>query len=158
RRPGWTGRGRARRRDRGQRRRAARARRLGPEPRGRIRLRPRLAGERAAARPARALRRAEPERVMSILQQIGARQRAEVAARRARHPIGDLERVVEPTPRRLGEALSRPGPRFILECKKASPSAGVLRPDFDAAAIADTYRDFADAISVLTDAGAFQGS
>jgi indole-3-glycerol phosphate synthase/phosphoribosylanthranilate isomerase len=96
--------------------------------------------------------------MMSFLHQIAARKRTEVAARRAVHPLHRLQHEVQPASRRFGAALARPGLRFILECKKASPSEGLLRSDFDPAAIAAIYRDFADAISVLTDGPGFQGS
>ena len=58
---------------------------------------------------------------------------------------------------RLLDALSRPHPGFILECKAASPSAGVLIPDYDPAALAASYEGMADAVSVLTEPEFFGG-
>lgn len=95
---------------------------------------------------------------MSVLAEILARKRIDVAARRAALPLAQLQAHVEPTTRRLGVALRQPGRRFVLECKRASPSAGNLRADLDPIAIADAYAGVADAISVLTDAPYFGGS
>ncbi|HET6546268.1 MAG TPA: bifunctional indole-3-glycerol-phosphate synthase TrpC/phosphoribosylanthranilate isomerase TrpF [Rhodanobacteraceae bacterium] len=94
----------------------------------------------------------------SVLAQILERKRADVARRKAALPLARLQWRVAPTTRHFAAALRRPGPRFILEVKRASPSAGRLREDFDPVAIADAYADVADAISVLTDEPFFQGS
>ena len=63
--------------------------------------------------------------------------------------------------RNFYKAVIKPNPRginVIAEVKKASPSAGVIRADFDPVAIARTYEQGgADAISVLTDEKYFQG-
>ena len=60
--------------------------------------------------------------------------------------------------RSLRKALSGPDPAVIAECKKASPSAGVLRADFDPAGLAARYRaGGAAAISVVTERDFFQG-
>lgn len=65
----------------------------------------------------------------------------------------------ESSPRRsLHEALSADGPSIIAECKKASPSAGLLRADFDPAWLAARYQAAgASAISVVTEPDFFQG-
>ncbi len=57
----------------------------------------------------------------------------------------------------LHAALSKPWPGFILECKAASPSAGVLVPDYDPAGLACAYEGMADAVSVLTEPEFFGG-
>jgi indole-3-glycerol phosphate synthase len=97
-----------------------------------------------------------------ILEQIVASKRRELAAARQRVPETELERrAARAAPvRDFLAALERgPGIQVIAEVKKASPSAGVLRDDFDAVAIARAYeRNGAACISVLTDEPFFQGS
>ena len=98
----------------------------------------------------------------TILDEIMATKRREVAAVRERVSDRELERRVADLPpaRDFTAAVGRPGEvRVIAEVKKASPSAGVIREDFDPVAIARTYeRHGAAAISVLTDVDYFQGS
>jgi indole-3-glycerol phosphate synthase len=97
----------------------------------------------------------------NILERIVAAKRQEIAACKANVPERELERRLASAPpiRDFRAALERgPGVGVIAEVKKASPSAGVLRGDFDPVAIARIYeRHGASAISVLTDAPFFQG-
>ncbi len=97
----------------------------------------------------------------TILENILVSKRREIAQASARVPEQELERRVADAPpiRDFRAALDRLGTVQVLaEVKKASPSAGVLRADFDPVAIAQTYeRHGAAAISVLTDEPFFQG-
>jgi indole-3-glycerol phosphate synthase len=99
--------------------------------------------------------------VGTILDRIVARKREVIAASGARLPEGELERRLPDAPpvRDFRAALEKPGGVQVLaEVKKASPSAGVLRADFDPVEIAFTYEAHgAAAISVLTDEPFFQG-
>jgi indole-3-glycerol phosphate synthase len=97
----------------------------------------------------------------TILDEIVASKRREVEAARARMPLEELEHQAAEAPpvRDFRAALAGPGPiRLIAEVKKASPSAGVLRADFDPIAIARAYQAHGAAcLSVLTDVPYFQG-
>ena len=95
---------------------------------------------------------------MSVLDEIVAKKRADVAERMAARPLGSYADGLVPSRRSFADALARKGTSFILECKKASPSKGLIRPDFDIDKIAHAYAPFADAVSVLTDEPYFQGS
>ncbi len=96
-----------------------------------------------------------------ILDKIVASKRREVAAAKERVTEAELERRLDGLPRALDfrAALERgPGVGVIAEVKKASPSAGILRADFDPVAIARTYAaNGACCLSVLTDEPFFQG-
>ncbi|RRZ95939.1 bifunctional indole-3-glycerol-phosphate synthase TrpC/phosphoribosylanthranilate isomerase TrpF [Erwinia sp. 198] len=81
-----------------------------------------------------------------------------LAERQQRQPLASFQNEIEPATRSFYHALSGARTVFILECKKASPSKGVIREDFDPAAIAGVYKDHASAVSVLTDEKYFQGS
>ena len=97
----------------------------------------------------------------AILDRIVAHKHSEVAARQARRPLAEVRRAAEsaaPT-RGFQRAVSSGRPAVIAEIKRASPSAGVIRENFDAAAIAASYeRAGAACLSVLTDEHFFQGA
>jgi indole-3-glycerol phosphate synthase/phosphoribosylanthranilate isomerase len=92
-----------------------------------------------------------------VLDEITARKKLDVSGRMEKMPLESIRRSASPTVRSLASELSRPGVRFILECKKASPSEGIIRKDFDIDEIANAYKNHADAVSVLTDEPYFQG-
>lgn len=81
-----------------------------------------------------------------------------VAERKQAQPLETFKDALEPSDRNFYEALSGDKTKFILECKKASPSKGLIRDDFDLDYIASIYANHADAISVLTDEKYFQGN
>lgn len=96
-----------------------------------------------------------------ILQKIVEVKRREVERLKVDAPISALEKRIETQapPLNLAGALFGESVRIIAEVKKASPSKGLLRPDFDPISLAQTYADNgAAAISVLTNADHFQGS
>jgi len=98
----------------------------------------------------------------TILDRIVAAKRTEIARAKTEVPEGLLrERLADaPAPRDFFAALAAGPPiRLIAEVKKASPSKGVPREDFDPVAIAEIYqRHGASCVSVLTDGPFFQGS
>ncbi|EPW7974458.1 bifunctional indole-3-glycerol-phosphate synthase TrpC/phosphoribosylanthranilate isomerase TrpF [Cronobacter turicensis] len=94
----------------------------------------------------------------TVLAKIVADKALWVEARKAQQPLASFQNDVVPSSRRFYDALRGARTVFILECKKASPSKGVIRSDFDPARIAGVYKHHASAISVLTDEKYFQGS
>jgi len=109
--------------------------------------------------------RTDPKTMSDILQTILARKAEEVAQRRAQRPLEELQAAVASAPpvrgfvRALQAAVANGDPAVIAEVKKASPSKGVIRPDFRPADIAVSYEfGGASCLSVLTDVDFFQGA
>lgn len=99
-----------------------------------------------------------------VLREICDAKRAEVAQAKKARPLVDVESAARaaPAPRGFAAALKRAMAEdrygLIAEIKKASPSAGLIRPDFDPASLARAYASGgASCLSVLTDAPYFQG-
>lgn len=91
------------------------------------------------------------------LDRIVAHKRREIAERERRLPLASLRERIVPSTRGLYRALAKPGARFIMEYKKASPSRGIIREDLTPEAAAAAYGECADAISVVVDAKFFGG-
>lgn len=99
---------------------------------------------------------------MNILDQLAEHARQRVEAAKQRLPLAEIKRQALSLPKgdfRFEKALAKPGLAFICECKKASPSKGLIAPEFPYLQIAREYEAAgADAISVLTEPKWFLGS
>lgn len=96
----------------------------------------------------------------TILQKIVQDKARWVEQKEQAFPLSQFQHQLTQSDRSFYQALAKGShdlPAYILECKKASPSKGLIRADFDLDAIAQVYKQYASAISVLTDEQYFQG-
>ncbi|NVK58313.1 MAG: bifunctional indole-3-glycerol-phosphate synthase TrpC/phosphoribosylanthranilate isomerase TrpF [Alteromonadaceae bacterium] len=93
-----------------------------------------------------------------VLAKIVEDKRIELDARMAAKPLDTIKPDLQPSKKSLFEALSGANAGYIFECKKASPSKGLIRENFDLDEILAAYTPHAAGISVLTDEKYFQGS
>ena len=96
-----------------------------------------------------------------VLESMVSHSLAELKVRKSRLPLAELQRIAlrQPPPLDLASALCGDNIQLIAEVKKASPSQGIIHPNFDPVKIAKTYAaNGASAISVLTEAKYFKGS
>ncbi len=91
----------------------------------------------------------------SVLENILKDKILEVSILKKKHALATN---INPSDRDFKKALLEKKTSFILECKKASPSKGLIRKDFDLLKIAKTYEKFASCVSVLADSKYFLGS
>ena len=98
---------------------------------------------------------------MNTLEEICERKRAHVRDRKSYYSLDDLRYKIADKPLPSGflcRLMMAEGPALIAEVKKASPSRGVIREDFDPVVIAKAYKEAgASCLSVLTDEPYFQG-
>lgn len=96
----------------------------------------------------------------TILQKIVQDKARWIEQKEQAFPLSQFQHQLTQSDRSFYQALAKGShdlPAYILECKKASPSKGLIRADFDLDAIAQVYKQYASAISVLTDEQYFQG-
>ncbi|WP_181153897.1 bifunctional indole-3-glycerol-phosphate synthase TrpC/phosphoribosylanthranilate isomerase TrpF [Haemophilus haemolyticus] len=97
----------------------------------------------------------------TVLQKIVLDKAQWVKAKETEFPLSQFKQNVQKSDRSFYLALAKgthQKPAYILECKKASPSKGLIRAEFNLEEIANVYKHYASAVSVLTDEKYFQGN
>ena len=93
----------------------------------------------------------------NVLEKIVLDKTQEIAQRKIDLPLEQFIDGLQVSERSFYAALAQPNASFVLECKKASPSKGLIRPEFNLDEIIQAYAPYAACISVLTDEKYFQG-
>jgi indole-3-glycerol phosphate synthase/phosphoribosylanthranilate isomerase len=93
----------------------------------------------------------------NVLEKIVDDKKIEIAQRKIDFPLSEFIDTLSPCGKDFFAALAAPNASFILECKKASPSKGLIRENFDLDEIIAAYAPHASCFSVLTDEKYFQG-
>jgi indole-3-glycerol phosphate synthase/phosphoribosylanthranilate isomerase len=93
----------------------------------------------------------------NVLEKIVADKRIEIAQKKLDMPLDSFKSDLQPNTNSFFEALAADGTSYIFECKKASPSKGLIRDNFDLDEITQAYSKEAAGFSVLTDIKYFQG-
>lgn len=97
----------------------------------------------------------------TVLQKIVLDKAQWVKTKETEFPLSQFKQNIQKSDRSFYDALAKGAhqkPAYILECKKASPSKGLIRAEFNLEEIANVYKHYASAISVLTDEKYFQGN
>jgi indole-3-glycerol phosphate synthase/phosphoribosylanthranilate isomerase len=93
----------------------------------------------------------------NVLEQIVANKHEELKIKKKLLPLSKFISTLTQSTNSFYDALSAPGTSYIFECKKASPSKGLIRENFDLDEITNAYQKEAACFSVLTDEKYFQG-
>lgn len=94
----------------------------------------------------------------TILEKIIKNKYEWIKFRKKKQPLTFFKHNLSNKTRNFYNSLKEKNPIFILECKKKSPSLGIIRNNFDLIKIANIYKKYASAISVLTDEKYFDGN
>lgn len=94
----------------------------------------------------------------NVLTKIVADTRLEIERMKRDMPLSEFKSTLTASKKSLFDSLNKANAGFIFECKKASPSKGLIRADFNLDEIISAYQPYAAGISVLTDKKYFQGS
>lgn len=94
----------------------------------------------------------------TILKKIIQEKNDWIIYRKKKQPLIQFKSRINKKTRNFHDSLKQKKPFFILECKKASPSLGIIRENFNLIEISNVYKKYASAISVLTDEKYFHGN
>ncbi len=94
----------------------------------------------------------------NVLGRIIAEKKKWLEKRKEQESLNSFVRELSPSGRSLKKALTSQKTCFIMECKKASPSKGLIRPEFHPGELAGVYQHYAQAVSVLAEEHFFQGN